>query len=184
MMELWYKDAVIYEVDVKVYQDSNGDGVGDFQGLIQRLPHIAGLGVTCLWLRPFFPSPNRDDGYDVSDYYGIDPRLGTLGDFVQFMCQARERGVRVIADLVINHTSDQHAWFQSARNDPNSEFRDFYIWSTKKPSDTTTGIVFPGHQTTVWTYDETAKAYYHHQFYEHQPDLNIPNPKVREEIRK
>jgi maltose alpha-D-glucosyltransferase / alpha-amylase len=184
MIDLWYKDAVIYELDVKTYQDGNGDGVGDFQGLIRRLPHIAGLGVTCLWLNPFYPSPNKDDGYDVADYYGVDPRLGTLGDFVEFMRQARERGLRVLADLVVNHTSDQHPWFRSARQDTRSPYRDYYLWSESKPRDADEGIVFPGVQESVWSYDERAGAYYHHQFYAHQPDLNIANPAVREEICK
>lgn len=182
MADLWYKDAVIYELDVKTYQDSNGDGVGDFAGLRQRLPYIAGLGATCLWLQPFYPSPNKDDGYDITDYYAIDPRLGTLGDFVEFMHQAKERGIRVLADLVVNHTSDQHPWFQAARKDRHSPYRDYYIWSEEKPPDVARGIVFPGVQKSVWTYDEEARAYYHHQFYHHQPDLNIANPAVREEI--
>lgn len=184
MIDLWHKDAIIYELDVKTYQDGNGDGIGDFGGLLQRLPHLAGLGVTCLWLQPFYPSPNKDEGYDISDYYAVDPRLGTLGDFVDFMHQAHERGIRVIADLAVNHTSDQHPWFQSARQDKRSPYRDYYIWSDEKPDDLTTGIVFPGVQESVWTYDETAEAYYYHQFYSHQPDLNIANPLVREEIRK
>jgi maltose alpha-D-glucosyltransferase/alpha-amylase len=184
MIDLWYKDAVIYELDVETYQDSNGDGVGDFQGLIRRLPHIAGLGVTCIWLQPFYPSPNKDDGYDVSDYYAIDPRLGSLGDFVNFMRQARERGIRVIADLVVNHTSDQHPWFLAARAEEKSPYRDYYIWSKSKPKDAEEGVVFPGVQNSVWSYDQKAGAYYHHQFYKHQPDLNIANSAVREEICK
>ena len=124
MITLWYKDAILYELDVKTYQDGNGDGIGDFRGLVQRLPHIAGLGVTCIWLQPFYPSPNKDEGYDITDYYDINPRLGTLGDFVEFMHQARECGLRVIADLVVNHTSDQHPWFQAARQDKDSPYRD------------------------------------------------------------
>jgi maltose alpha-D-glucosyltransferase/alpha-amylase len=183
MAELWYKDAVIYELDVKTYQDSNGDGIGDFRGLLQRLPHVAALGINCLWLQPFYPSPNKDDGYDVADYYSVDPRLGTLGDFVEFMHHARERGIRVIADLVVNHTSNQHPWFQAARNDERSPYRDYYIWSDEKPRDLKTGIVFPGEQKSVWSYDKRVGAYYYHQFYEHQPDLNFANPAVREEIR-
>lgn len=184
MTDLWYKDAVLYELDVKTYQDGDGDGVGDFRGLAERLPYLAGLGVTCLWLQPFYPSPNKDDGYDVVDYYGVDPRLGTLGDFVEFMHQARERGMRVLADLVVNHTSDQHPWFQSARKDERSPYRDYYIWSKEKPRDTKSGIIFPPVQDSVWTYDEGAGAYYYHQFYDHQPDLNVSNPAVREEICK
>ncbi|MBX9584971.1 MAG: alpha-amylase family protein [Gemmataceae bacterium] len=184
MTDLWYKDAVLYELDVKTYQDGNGDGVGDFRGLLQRLPYLAGLGVTCLWLQPFYPSPNKDDGYDVADYYGVDPRLGTLGDFAEFMHHARERGMRVIADLVVNHTSDQHPWFREARKGGHSPYRDYYIWSKDKPRDTKSGITFPPAQDSVWTYDESAEAYYYHQFYDHQPDLNIANPAVREEVCK
>jgi maltose alpha-D-glucosyltransferase/alpha-amylase len=184
MIDLWYKDAILYELDVKIFQDGNGDGIGDFGGLIERLPYLACLGVTCLWLQPFYPSPNKDDGYDVADYYGIDPRLGTLGDFVEFMHQARERGLRVITDLVINHSSDQHPWFQSARKDRHSPYRDYYIWSEQKPEDLETGIVFPGVQKSVWSYDESAQAYYYHQFYQHQPDLNMASLEVREEVRK
>jgi maltose alpha-D-glucosyltransferase/alpha-amylase len=182
--DLWYKDAVIYELDVRTYQDGDGDGVGDFRGLLQRLPHLAGLGVTCLWLQPLYPSPNKDGGYDITDYYGIDPRLGTLGDFVEFMHQAGERGIRVIIDLVVNHTSDQHPWFQAARKGRRSPYRDYYIWSEEEPKDLQSGVVFPGVQDGVWTYDEVAGAYYYHQFYDHQPDLNIANPQVREEICK
>jgi maltose alpha-D-glucosyltransferase/alpha-amylase len=184
MFDLWYKDAVIYELDVKTYQDGNGDGVGDFRGLQQRLPHLAGLGVTCLWLQPLHPSPDRDGGYDITDHYSIDPRLGTLGDFVEFMRQARERGIRVLADLVVNHTSDQHPWFKSARKDKGSPYRDYYVWAEEKPEDAADGVVFPGVQQSVWSYDEEARAYYYHQFYDHQPDLNVANPAVREEIYK
>ncbi len=182
--DLWYKHAVIYCLDVETFQDSDGDGTGDFRGLTGRLDHVTSLGATALWLLPFFPSPNRDNGYDVSDYYGVDPRLGTLGDFVDFVRAARERGIRVIIDLVVNHTSDQHPWFQAARNDPDSPYRDYYVWSDEKPADADEGVVFPGVQESVWTYDEEAGAYYYHRFYEHQPDLNIANPAVREEIRK
>ena len=123
MIDLWYKDAVIYSLDVDSFQDSDGDGVGDFRGLTGRLDYLAGLGVNCLWLLPFYPSPNRDNGYDVMDYYGVDPRLGTLGDFVEFLHQARERGMRVMADLVVNHTSDQHPWFRAARQSRDSRYR-------------------------------------------------------------
>lgn len=184
MRELWYKDAIIYCLDVETYMDSNGDGIGDFKGLMQRLDYIAGLGVTCLWLLPFYPSPNRDNGYDVKDYYAVDPRLGTLGDFVEFIHFAHERGLRVIADLVVNHTSDQHPWFQEARKDKNSPYHDYYVWSETKPPDAEEAVMFPGRQETIWTYDEEAGAYYLHRFFKHQPDLNIANPAVREEIRK
>lgn len=182
--DLWYKNAIVYCLDVETFQDSNGDGIGDFHGLSDRLDYLAGLGVTCLWLMPFFPTPNRDDGYDVMDYYAVDPRLGTLGDFVEFMRQARERGMRVLIDLVVNHTSTRHPWFQAARSDPDSPYRDFYVWSKEKPADHEEGIIFPGFQETTWTWDEQAQAHYFHRFYEQQADLNIANPRVRDEIRR
>jgi maltose alpha-D-glucosyltransferase/alpha-amylase len=184
MLDLWYKNAVLYCIDVETYMDANGDGVGDFEGLTQRLDYIAGLGITCIWLMPFYPTPNKDNGYDVMDYYSVDPRLGTLGDFVEFTRQAHERGIRVIVDLVINHTSDQHPWFQAACKDENSKYRDYYVWSKEKPEDADEGIVFPGYQKSTWTYNEEAGAYYFHRFYDHQADLNITNPQVREEFQK
>jgi maltose alpha-D-glucosyltransferase/alpha-amylase len=139
----WYENAVIYAVDVEVFQDSDGDGVGDFQGLVSRLDYLNHLGVDCLWLLPFYPSPNRDNGYDVMDYYGVDPRHGTLGDFVEFLGAADGRGIRVLVDLVANHTSDRHPWFQRAREDPDSEYRDYYVWSTDPPEpDPDRGSVF------------------------------------------
>ncbi|HEY0738927.1 MAG TPA: alpha-amylase family protein [Herpetosiphonaceae bacterium] len=180
----WYENAIIYCLDVDTFQDGDDDGVGDFAGLTRRLDYLAGIGITCLWLLPFYPTPNRDNGYDVVDYYNVDPRLGTLGDFVEFMREARERGIRVIVDLVVNHTSDQHPWFQAACRDPHSKYRDFYVWSEEKPADAHEGVVFPGKQESVWTYSKEARAYYFHRFYEHQPDLNIGNPAVTEEIRK
>jgi maltose alpha-D-glucosyltransferase/alpha-amylase len=164
--------------------DSNGDGVGDFLGVTKRLDYLAGLGVTCLWLMPFFPSPGGDDGYDVTDYYQVDPRLGTLGDFVEFLYEAQERGLRVIVDLVVNHTSDQHPWFQEARKGKSSPYYDYYIWRDDEPEDTSDQVVFPGEQEGIWSYDEQAKAYYLHHFYSHQPDLNITNRAVRRELRK
>lgn len=184
MLDLWYKSAILYCIDVETYMDANGDGVGDFEGLTQRLDYIAGLGITCIWLLPFYPTPNKDNGYDVMDYYNVDSRLGTLGDFVEFTRQANERGIRVIVDLVINHTSDQHPWFQAACKDENSKYRDYYVWSKEKPEDAEEGIVFPGFQTSTWTYNEEAGAYYFHRFYDHQADLNITNPQVREEFQK
>jgi maltose alpha-D-glucosyltransferase/alpha-amylase len=184
MFEVWFKNAVLYCIDVESYADSNGDGVGDFPGLCEHLDYLAGLGVTCIWLTPFFPSPNRDNGYDISNYYDIDPRYGHLGDFAEFAHKARDRGIRIILDLVVNHTSNQHPWFQAARSDPKSPYRDYYIWSETKPKDANQGMVFPGVQEAIWTYDRQAKAYYHHRFYEFQPDLNLANPVVRDEIRK
>lgn len=184
MRDLWYKNAIIYCLDVETFQDSNDDGVGDFRGLTDRLDYLVGLGITCIWLLPFYPSPNRDNGYDVMDYYNVDSCFGTLGDFVEFMHQAGEHGIRVIIDLVVNHTSNQHPWFQAACQNPDSPYYDYYVWSENQPSDAEQGVVFPGVQHTTWTYNEQANAYYFHRFYEHQPDLNIANPAVREEICK
>ena len=184
MSERWYKEAVIYCVDVETFQDSDGDGWGDLPGLTSRLGYLSRLGVTCLWLNPIHPSPNRDDGYDVADYYGVDPRLGSLGDFAELALQARERGIRILLDLVVNHTSDQHPWFRSARSSPESPYRDWYVWSDTEPPDRRQGVVFPGEQTETWTWDAEAKAWYYHRFFNFQPDLNWSNPKVRQEIRK
>ncbi len=182
--DLWYKDAIIYCLDVETYMDSNGDGIGDFEGLTHTLNYISGLGVNTLWLLPFFPTPNRDNGYDVKDYYSVDPRLGTLGDFVEFIHRARDHGLRVIIDLVLNHTSIDHPWFQAARQDKSSKYRDYYIWRDEKPEDADEGVIFPGEQESTWTYDEVAEQYYFHRFYKHQPDVNITNPHVQEEFRK
>jgi maltose alpha-D-glucosyltransferase/alpha-amylase len=185
MSRFWYKNAIVYSLDVETFMDSDGDGVGDFQGLTQRLDYLAGLGVTCLWLLPFYLTPNRDDGYDVSDFYSVDSRLGSLGDFVIFVREARRRGIHVLIDLVVNHTSTDHPWFQAARRDPRSRRRDFYIWVDQPPeNERRGGLVFPGEQTSNWTYDAEAGAYYWHWFYEHQPDLNTGNREVREEIKK
>jgi maltose alpha-D-glucosyltransferase/alpha-amylase len=182
--DLWYKNAVVYCLSVGTYLDSDGDGIGDFRGLIGRLDYLQGLGVTAIWLMPFQPSPGRDDGYDVADYYGVNPRYGTLGDFVEFTQGCKQRGLRVLIDLVVNHTSDQHTWFQEARRDPDSKYRDWYVWSKKKPKNAASGVVFPGVQKTTWTRDEVAKAYYFHRFYDFQPDLNTANPEVQAEILK
>jgi maltose alpha-D-glucosyltransferase/alpha-amylase len=180
--DLWYKNAVIYCLDVEKYVDGNGDGVGDFEGLTRRLDYLVGLGVTCIWLQPFYRSPNRDNGYDVADYYGVHPKLGTLGQFVDFMNHAEQIGLRVIVDLVVNHTSDRHPWFQSARKDPKSHYRDWYVWSKTRPPDYNKGMVFPGVQKATWTRDPVAGEYYFHRFYDFQPDLNTENPAVRAEI--
>jgi maltose alpha-D-glucosyltransferase/alpha-amylase len=182
--DLWYKNAIIYCLSVSTYMDANGDGIGDFRGLMNRLDYLQGLGVTAIWLMPFQPSPFRDDGYDVADYYGVDPRYGTLGDFVEFTHGCRQRGIRVLIDLVVNHTSDKHPWFQEARSDPKSQYRDWYVWSKKKPKHADDGVVFPGVQKSTWNYDKIARAWYFHRFYDFQPDLNTSNPKVQAEILK
>lgn len=184
MSYLWHKNAIVYTIDLASFADGNGDGIGDFRGLGAKLDYLAGLNVNCIWLQPFFPSPGRDHGYDISDYYSIDPRYGSLGDFVEFSQAARDRGIRIIADLVVNHTSIDHPWFQSARCDRRSPFRDWYVWSKEKPPNAEQGMVFPGVQKTTWTFDEAAGAYYYHRFYDHQPDLNTGNPAVRDEIAR
>jgi maltose alpha-D-glucosyltransferase/alpha-amylase len=182
--DLWYKNAVIYCLSVGTFMDANGDGIGDFGGLMRRLDYLHGLGVTAIWLMPFQTSPGRDDGYDVSDYYGVNPAYGTLGDFVEFTHGAKQRGIRVIIDLVVNHTSDQHPWFQDARRDPNSRYRDWYVWSPTRPRNANQGMVFPGVQKSTWSYDREARSWYFHRFYDFQPDLNTSNPHVLAEILK
>jgi maltose alpha-D-glucosyltransferase/alpha-amylase len=184
MSDRWYKKAVVYCLDIDTFADSNGDGIGDIRGLIGRLDYLARLGVTCLWLNPIHPSPDRDDGYDVADFYNVDPRFGNLGDFAELLHQAGNLGIKVIIDLVVNHTSDQHPWFQSARSSPDSPYRDWYVWSESAPPDRHQGMVFPGEQGETWSYDRTAKLWYYHRFYNFQPDLNIKNPEVRKEIKK
>ncbi len=182
--DLWYKNAIVYCLSVETFMDSNGDGVGDFQGLQRRLDYLAGLGVNAIWLMPFQTSPGRDDGYDVSDYYNVDPRYGTLGDFVEFTHGAKQRGIRVLIDLVVNHTSNEHPWFLEACSDKNSRYRDWYVWSDKKPANADEGMVFPGVQKTTWTREKTSGEYYFHRFYDFQPDLNTANPHVQAEILK
>jgi maltose alpha-D-glucosyltransferase/alpha-amylase len=183
MAKYWYKNAIIYSLHVEMFMDANGDGIGDFQGLTRSLDYLAGLGITCIWLLPFFPSPNRDHGYDIADYLNVDPRYGTLGHLVEFLDAAEERGIRVIIDLVLNHTSVDHPWFQAARKDRNSPYRKYYIWLDEKPANPYEDIIFAHHQNGNWEYDEVAKQYYYHTFYQHQPDLNITNPDVRQEIQ-
>jgi maltose alpha-D-glucosyltransferase / alpha-amylase len=182
--DLWYKNGVFYCLSVGTYMDANGDGVGDFKGLLRRLDYLQGLGITTIWLMPFQPSPCKDDGYDISDYYGVDPRYGTLGDFVEFTHGCRQRGIRVIIDLVVNHTSEAHPWFREARSAEDSPYRDWYVWAAKKPANADKGVVFPGVQKSTWTRDKVAKAWYFHRFYDFQPDLNTSNPRVQAEILK
>jgi maltose alpha-D-glucosyltransferase/alpha-amylase len=182
--DLWYKNAIIYCLDVEKYQDANGDGIGDFEGLSRRLDYLQGLGVTCVWLQPFYPSPNRDNGYDVTNYYGVHEKHGSLGDFVNFIEHAEALGIRVIIDLVVNHTSVDSSWFQQARRNRRSMFHEWYVWADERPGNHKDGIVFPGQQKTTWTFDRYARQYYFHRFYEHQPDLNTWHPYVRAEIHK
>ncbi len=182
---LWYKDAIIYEIHVRAFADSNADGIGDFQGLISRLDYLQDLGVTCLWLLPFMPSPLRDDGYDIADYMSVNPSYGTVGDFKQFMDAAHLRGMQVMIELVINHTSDQHPWFQAARNSPvGSPERDMYVWSDTDQLYSGVRIIFTDTEKSNWTWDEVAGQYYWHRFFSHQPDLNFDNPRVMEEVLK
>jgi maltose alpha-D-glucosyltransferase/alpha-amylase len=179
----WYKDAVIYQLHVKAYQDSNDDGVGDFAGLMQRLDHIQELGATAIWLLPFYPSPLRDDGYDIADFKAVNPSYGKMTDFRAFVAEAHRRGLRVITELVINHTSDQHPWFQRARHaKPGSAARNFYVWSDTDTKFPETRIIFLDTEKSNWTWDPVAGAFYWHRFYSHQPDLNFDNPRVLEEV--
>ncbi|MDX5347824.1 MAG: alpha-amylase family protein [Hymenobacteraceae bacterium] len=182
MEDLWYKNAVFYGVDVESFQDSNGDGVGDFQGLIDRLDYLNDLGVTCLWILPFYATPNRDNGYDVKDYLSVDARLGKLNDFTALVEAARERNIRILVDLIVHHTSDEHPWFQAAVADASSKFRNFYIWTDEKPEQSKHKNIFVGEESGVWEYEKKAGAYYHHLFYNFMPDLNVANPEVQEEI--
>jgi maltose alpha-D-glucosyltransferase/alpha-amylase len=181
--DLWWKNAVIYCLDVQTFFDSNADGCGDIVGLTDRIDYLAGLGVTCLWLMPWYPSPERDDGYDISDFYSIEEKLGNLGDVTEMLRTAQDRGIRVIIDLVVNHTSHHHKWFQSARKGRDAPFHDYYVWRDEKP-EASEQVVFPGEETSNWAWDEQAKRWYFHRFYAEQPDLNTANPAVRDEIAK
>jgi maltose alpha-D-glucosyltransferase / alpha-amylase len=182
---LWYKDAIIYELHVRAFLDSNADGIGDFRGLAQKLDYLEDLGVTAIWLLPFFPSPWKDDGYDISDFRSVHPSYGNLRDFQIFLKEAHKRGLRVITELVINHTSDQHEWFQkSRRSDPGSRWRDFYVWNGSPDKYAGTRIIFKDFEPSNWSWDPIAKAYYWHRFYSHQPDLNFDNPLVRRTVMR
>jgi maltose alpha-D-glucosyltransferase / alpha-amylase len=182
---LWYKDAVIYQVNVKAFRDSNGDGFGDFRGLIEKLDYIKSLGATAMWLLPFYPSPLRDDGYDIAEYLEIHPSYGTLDDFKRFMDEAHRREMKVITELVINHTSDQHPWFQRARRAPrDSAERGWYVWSDDPNKYSMTRIIFRDSETSNWTWDPVAQQFFWHRFFHHQPDLNFDNPAVLEAVRE
>ena len=177
---LWYKDAVFYEVPVRSFFDGSNDGSGDFTGLTQKLPYIRDLGVDCIWLLPFYPSPLRDDGYDIADFYGVHPDYGTLDDFRAFLERAHDLGMRVIADMVMNHTSDQHPWFQEARRDPQSPYRQYYVWSDDPNLYRDARIIFTDTEISNWTFDPVAGQYYWHRFFSNQPDLNFENPAVQQ----
>jgi maltose alpha-D-glucosyltransferase/alpha-amylase len=181
---LWYKDAVFYEVYVRAFYDSNSDGHGDLKGLTHKLDYLQDLGVNCIWLLPIYPSPLKDDGYDISDYYGVHSTYGTLDDFKELLEAAHTRGIRVIMDLVLNHTSDQHPWFQAARSDRNSTYRDYYVWSDTNQKYKEARIIFLDTEPSNWTWDEKAGQYYWHRFYASQPDLNYDNPEVQDEMFK
>ena len=181
----WYKDAIIYQLHIKAFFDSNGDGIGDFAGLMQRLDYVESLGVDVIWILPFYPSPLRDDGYDIADYRSINPSYGTMRDFKRFVAEAHRRGIRVITELVINHTSDQHPWFQKARRSkPGSAARDFYVWSDTDERYQGTRIIFIDTEKSNWTWDPEAQAFFWHRFYSHQPDLNFDNPRVLDEVKR
>jgi maltose alpha-D-glucosyltransferase/alpha-amylase len=180
--DTWYRNAIVYSVSVETFLDSNGDGIGDLPGLTSKLDYLESLGVDVLWLTPTQPSPWRDDGYDITDYYGVDRRLGSSGDFVEMVHEAAARGIRVMPDLVVNHTSERHPWFLEARRDRRAPHRDWYVWSDERPADLTSGVVFPGVQQTTWSYARETRSWYFHRFYDFQPDLNMDNPHVREEI--
>jgi maltose alpha-D-glucosyltransferase / alpha-amylase len=179
---LWYKDAIIYQVHVRAFYDSTGDGNGDFRGLAQRLDYLQDLGVNAIWLMPFFPSPLRDDGYDISDYRSVNPTYGTLDDFKAFLDAAHQHGIRVIIEMVLNHTSDQHPWFQESRSSCDNPRRDWYVWSDTDTKYKGTRIIFLDTELSNWAWDPVSKQYYWHRFFSHQPDLNYDNPQVREEM--
>lgn len=185
MDNLWYKNAIIYSLDIETFMDSNNDGVGDIKGLKHRLEYLSNLGITCIWLLPFYDSPNKDNGYDVRDYFQVNPKYGDLGHFAELVDTASELGIRIIVDLVVNHTSNKHPWFKEARKDKNSRYRDFYIWMDKKPKEGDKNVIFGKHQgNSNWEYDKKAEAYFYHTFYPFQPDLNISNPAVQKEIER
>ena len=180
--DLWWKNAVVYCLDVETFLDWDSDGCGDLVGLTERLDYLAGLGVSCIWLMPFYPSPRRDDGYDITDFYGIDERLGTRGDFAELIRTAQNRGIRVIADIVLNHTSNEHPWFRSARTGRHALYHDFYVWADEQPPEPPGGVVFPDKEDSNWDFDEEARQWFLHRFYHHQPELNVANAEVRDEL--
>ncbi|MES1170878.1 MAG: alpha-amylase family glycosyl hydrolase, partial [Actinomycetota bacterium] len=179
---LWYRTAVFYEVLVRAFRDDDGDGMGDLRGLIKRLDYLSWLGVDALWLPPFYPSPLRDGGYDVADYKAIDPRYGTMADFEELIAEVHARGMRITIDLVMNHTSDQHPWFQASRHDRNGPYGDYYVWNDTNDKWLDARIIFTDVETSNWAWDPEREQYYWHRFYSHQPDLNFENPAVQHEM--
>src|SRR6476659_7994510 len=179
----WFKTAVFYEIHLRGFNDGNDDGSGDFRGLADKLDYLQEIGVDCIWLLPFYPSPLRDDGYDIADFYDIHPDYGTLDDFTAFLARAHELGLRVIADLVLNHTSDQHPWFQEARKSPDSPYRDYYVWSDDPSLYKEARIIFTDTEISNWTFDPVAGQYFWHRFFSNQPDLNFENLAVQEVMR-
>jgi len=182
--QTWYKDAVIYQLHVRAFHDSNGDGIGDFRGLTQKLDYIQEVGATVIWLLPFYPSPLKDDGYDIADYLSVHPSYGTLDDFKVFLEEAHTRGLRVITELVVNHTSDQHPWFQQSRSSPDNPYRNWYVWSDTDDRYRNVRVIFVDTEMSNWAWDPISKSYYWHRFFSHQPDLNYDNPEVCEEVWK
>jgi trehalose synthase len=182
--DVWWKNAVFYCADIETFYDWNGDGTGDLRGMTERIEYLSDLGITCLWLMPFYPTARKDDGYDITDFLGVDPRLGNLGDFVELVRTARASGIRVIIDFVMNHTSDAHPWFKSARRSTDDPYRDYFVWSATEPESSPKDVVFPDQETSLWELDPKTNEWYLHHFYKHQPDLNIENPKVQEEISR
>ncbi|MEW5808861.1 MAG: alpha-amylase family protein [Actinomycetota bacterium] len=182
--DLWWKNAVFYCADIETFYDWNGDGCGDIRGMTERIEYLFDLGVTCLWLMPFYPTARKDDGYDITDFFGVDPRLGNLGDFVELVRTARSVGIRVVVDFVMNHTSDAHPWFRSARRSKDDPYRDYYVWSATEPASSAKDVVFPDQEDSIWEQEPRTGDWYLHHFYKHQPDLNIANPAVQEEISR
>lgn len=182
--DLWWKTAVLYCADVQTFLDLDGDGQGDLRGMVHRVDYLADLGVTCLWLMPFYPTADRDDGYDITDFYGVDPRFGSAGDFVELVRTCHSRGIRIIVDFVMNHTSDQHPWWKDAVRGEDSSYRDWYVWRSSTPPDTSKQVVFPDKEDAIWDQDPASGQWYLHNFYKTQPDLNLGNPAVREEVMR
>jgi trehalose synthase len=182
--DLWWKNAVFYCADIETFYDYNGDGCGDIRGMTERIEYLFDLGVTCLWLMPFYPTARRDDGYDITDFFGVDPRLGTHGDFVELVRTAKSTGIRVIIDFVMNHTSDAHPWFKSARRSIDDPYRDYYVWSATKPKSSRKDVVFPDEEDSLWEFDTRTDEWYLHHFLKTQPDLNVANTQVQEEISR